>query len=40
MVRKKWTKYLSNNFIKTYILKVKKSLAGFYELEYHKIKMK
>jgi GNAT superfamily N-acetyltransferase len=35
---KKWTEYLSNNFLKTYILKVKKSLAGFYELEYHKNK--
>ncbi len=35
---KKWTEYLSNNFLKTYILKVKKNLAGFYELEYHKNK--
>ena len=37
---KKWTEYLSNNFIKTYILKVKKVLQGFMNLNITKIKMK
>ncbi len=32
----KWIKYLSEDKVKTYVLKYKKDLVGFFELIYHK----
>tara|TARA_Y100001970_G_scaffold204392_1_gene248874 strand:- start:11088 stop:11588 length:501 start_codon:yes stop_codon:yes gene_type:complete len=34
----RWIDYLSNSFLKIFVLKIKKKLAGFYEIEHHENK--